>query len=206
MNQKLKHVQTERSRHGRIMYYFRPTQGSPRVRLPDDPGSPEFKERYDLLMAAPADLPKFKATGKHKDAKQLEKFLRDRVSRAVHRDKTRRGITSTITADWAVEQLRKQKYCCALTGLPFKIMADNPDRMQPFAPSLDRIDVSKGYVEGNVQIVTLAINVMRLDWGANVFNLVVKSYKLSRTKNTGREGIAETPVNEGKRDECGDPG
>ncbi len=37
--------------------------------------------------------------------------------------------------------------------------------MNPFAPSLDRIDSSKGYEEGNVRIVCLMVNLAMNTWG-----------------------------------------
>ena len=44
------HVQTERTRHGRIVFYFRQTAGSPRIRLPD-PSKPDFKAAYAAAMS-----------------------------------------------------------------------------------------------------------------------------------------------------------
>lgn len=44
------HVQTERTRHGKVVFYFRRSAGSPRIRLPA-PNSPEFKAAYAAAMA-----------------------------------------------------------------------------------------------------------------------------------------------------------
>jgi integrase len=43
------HVQVERSRHGRVMFYFRRSAGAPRTRLPD-PKSPDFKAAYAAAL------------------------------------------------------------------------------------------------------------------------------------------------------------
>ena len=48
---------------------------------------------------------------------------------------------------------------CAVTGVKFR--ADVPD----YRPSPDRIDSSKGYVEGNVWWVCKRVNLMKLDLG-----------------------------------------
>lgn len=52
------HVQVERTRHGKVVYYFRARQGAPRVRLPA-PNDPAFKAAYVAAMAgAPRPEPK----------------------------------------------------------------------------------------------------------------------------------------------------
>lgn len=47
------YVTRERSRHGRVMLYFRRGKG-PRIRLPDDMQSPEFAEAYDAALSGKA--------------------------------------------------------------------------------------------------------------------------------------------------------
>lgn len=44
------HVVRERSRHGKVKFYFRRFKG-PRIRLPDDLGSAEFEEAYTAALA-----------------------------------------------------------------------------------------------------------------------------------------------------------
>lgn len=48
---RLPYVQVERSRHGRVKFFFRVGKG-PRTRLPDEYGSDEFKEAYQAALAA----------------------------------------------------------------------------------------------------------------------------------------------------------
>lgn len=43
------HVQVERSRHGKVMFYFRRSAGAPRIRLPD-PKEPDFKAAYAAAL------------------------------------------------------------------------------------------------------------------------------------------------------------
>lgn len=50
---------------------------------------------------------------------------------------------------------------CEVTGLPFDMKPmGNASRKNPFAPSLDRIDNTKGYVRSNVRLVLWAVNLM----------------------------------------------
>lgn len=53
---------------------------------------------------------------------------------------------------------------CAITGLPFVLEWDGPSVKNPWAPSLDRIDVTRGYVPGNVRAVCWIVNHMRGDY------------------------------------------
>ena len=55
------HVQTERTRHGKVVFYFRRTAGSPRIRLPD-PSKPDFKAAYAAAMSG-SKVPASKAEG-----------------------------------------------------------------------------------------------------------------------------------------------
>lgn len=45
------HLEHFRSRHGRMMWFFRVGKG-PRIRLPDDYGSPAFSAAYDAALIA----------------------------------------------------------------------------------------------------------------------------------------------------------
>lgn len=64
------------------------------------------------------------------------------------------GFTREELEDELADLLRLQNGACALTGYAFKPQHPNPH----LRPSLDRIDSSKGYVPGNLQIVTRAAN------------------------------------------------
>jgi hypothetical protein len=62
-----------------------------------------------------------------------------------------------------------QNGICDISGLPFSEEKYEGTRIkQPFAPSLDCIDPSKGYVPGNVRFVNEAVNFARTEWGDNV--------------------------------------
>lgn len=63
----------------------------------------------------------------------------------------------SITIEYAWRLFLKQKRCCALSGLP---LAMSKDRIAHTA-SLDRIDSTKGYVQGNIQWVHKDINRMK---------------------------------------------
>ena len=75
----------------------------------------------------------------------------------------------SINYAWKVYQLQNEK--CALSGIDIPM----PDKVeQGFIASLDRIDSSKGYVEGNIQWVHKDVNVMKWNLDQNYFLTLCK--------------------------------
>lgn len=75
---------------------------------------------------------------------------------------------------------------CNLTGVKFRFGINELTSFQnPYAPSVDRIDSSRGYVVGNVQIVLIAINLAKNEMSMEAFKLVwsdiVKNWKALTT-------------------------
>jgi hypothetical protein len=56
---------------------------------------------------------------------------------------------------------------CQATDLPFDLTQSNV-RVNPWAPSVDRRDGSKGYTKDNIQIVCWAYNAAKNGWGDDV--------------------------------------
>lgn len=71
---------------------------------------------------------------------------------------------------------------CALTGIRFMSKSTRSSAFNPYAPSIDRIDATKGYARENVRLVIWAINLMLCDWGEATFSNVARSYIHNRTK------------------------
>lgn len=58
---------------------------------------------------------------------------------------------------------------CAATGLPFDMKPGlGKHHANPWAPSLDRRDSSKGYTSDNVQVVCAAYNYAKSEWSSDV--------------------------------------
>jgi hypothetical protein len=72
----------------------------------------------------------------------------------------RRGTKFSISIDYAWDLFIKQNRECAITGLPLQLFS-RANKKQNGDASLDRIDSSKGYIEGNVQWVHKDINMMK---------------------------------------------
>jgi hypothetical protein len=61
-----------------------------------------------------------------------------------------------LTLNDVLPQIQKGK--CELTGLSFDFTPMGKRTRNPYAPSIDRIDSSKGYTPDNVRIVLVAVN------------------------------------------------
>ena len=78
-----------------------------------------------------------------------------------------------LAMDIAIELLRslweEQQGHCAVSGLAFTDETHKAAFVKtPFAPSLDRIDSSRGYLKGNVRLVCMAANFALNQWGDDI--------------------------------------
>lgn len=71
-----------------------------------------------------------------------------------------RGLDFNVTIEWVWNLYLKQERKCALSGLDIVFYTSSRKRSEQTA-SLDRIDSSKGYIEGNLQWVHKHINLMK---------------------------------------------
>jgi hypothetical protein len=72
----------------------------------------------------------------------------------------KKGLEFNLTIEWLIEKLKDGK--CEATGIPFKLKPNNTTS-NPYYPSIDRIDSSKGYTKDNCQLVITAFNNLKSD-------------------------------------------
>jgi len=80
-----------------------------------------------------------------------------------------RGLDFTVSFEYLADLLIEQDFECALSGISLDAMKLNNNA------SLDRIDSSLGYIEGNVQWVTSEINMMKQAYSQERFIEVCKA-------------------------------
>lgn len=112
---------------------------------------------------------------KKKAKKSTHKYAEDNwgryAMRGVKRRSKAKGAAWDIDADWLNERLKPM--VCEATGL--KLIWNGPDRDNPWAPSVDRINSSKGYEKDNTQVTCWAYNWMKGKWPIEVMNTVVRA-------------------------------
>jgi len=91
---------------------------------------------------------------------------------ALYHSATKRGLEFNITQEYAWNLFLHQNRQCAMSGIGLKMIiregckSNNVSLMKDDVKdiaSLDRIDSSKGYIEGNVQWVSRRLNMMKRD-------------------------------------------
>lgn len=88
----------------------------------------------------------------------------------------RHGYDFTLTEhDWK-SLVARASGRCELTGIVFSLAKTASAYRAPFAPSVDRIDASKGYTPANVRFVCCSVNYALQDWGVGVFEAVCLAY------------------------------
>ena len=75
--------------------------------------------------------------------------------------------TEVITKEYIWDLFIKQNRKCALSGIELTFPLKNNDKS--YNASLDRIDSSLGYIEGNVQWVDKTINIMKNKFNQTYF-------------------------------------
>lgn len=95
----------------------------------------------------------------------VDEYLRKTIRISRGRNRARRGLSYTITAEYMIAMAEAQNYRCAVSGIEFKYRDWKHLRRHPFMPSVDRIDCGIGYDPGNVRLVCLIVNLARADFG-----------------------------------------
>jgi len=119
---------------------------------------------------------------KNKNWKGYGEISGNFFSRLKRRDRKTK-VEFNISIEFLWKLFLKQDRKCALTGLPlqFKSYSQNRRGSEQTA-SLDRIDSSKGYIEGNVQWVHKDVNIMKNIYGIDYFkkicNLIAEKHPI----------------------------
>ena len=181
------YIQTFRAK-GRAYCYFRPTpemraRGMRRTRLTSDDPIGEAAALIDEALRTEPNT-----------AGRFEKHVRVIFRKALHRA-NERGIEFTIAYDDVAAVLQRSKLRCEVTGLPFKMETDHVGYRQPWRPSLDRIDSSRGYTTDNIRMVCVAVNTAMADWGEDVFWAVVSAARRRKLSKTVPTKSQTSPAN-----------
>lgn len=95
---------------------------------------------------------------------------------------------SRISLDFLESLWKRQRGLCAISGVPMTHIRGSGK--VPTNVSIDRIDSSEGYVEGNIQLVCYRVNVLKMEydvddliwWASQIINNNVKNNSSSNLK------------------------
>lgn len=78
-----------------------------------------------------------------------------------------RKIAWKVTPQYVIDQYIEQGRRCKLTGV--RLRAPSTTDFSNVTVSIDRIDSSKGYIEGNIQIIDKRVNMMKYTFSQQEF-------------------------------------
>jgi hypothetical protein len=107
-------------------------------------------------------------TNRRQRAERLTSVGRARwlIKSARHRAK-QNGLPFDLTFEWVAYRI--ENCICPYTMQPFILVSGR----HPWAPSLDRIDNTKGYTQDNVNVVSLWWNVAKNEWPQEITALAL---------------------------------
>jgi hypothetical protein len=80
----------------------------------------------------------------------------------------RNGWEFDLTKEWITERI--QRNTCELSGQSFMFKnTTHNTHFNPYSPSIDRIDSSKGYTKDNCRVVLACINMGIGEWGLDTY-------------------------------------
>jgi hypothetical protein len=88
------------------------------------------------------------------------------LARSSNGSGSRKAMEFSVTLEYIGDLLEAQNYKCALSGLPISAKHNSA--------SLDRVDSSKGYLEGNVQWLHKDVNMMKRHYSQQYFTFLCR--------------------------------
>lgn len=111
-------------------------------------------------------------------------------ARNLYRQSRRNAIRRDIPFDLTGEQFKRlvaeADDRCMVSGIPFEHKFANGKR-RPFAPSLDRIENSKGYTSKNCRLVCVIVNLSLNEWGLDCLLRMCRNISLREQELLAKE-------------------
>ena len=142
------------------------------------------KCRSDQARAWRTANPGYKGTGKNSSVedRKLMSAIRSRLRDAKLRCKKLKKIAPDLSDEYLYQLYLSQDGKCALSGVPMALETEHPHTL-----SLDQIDASRGYVEGNVQWLIWFVNRAKGEMTTDIFlsmcETVLDYQKVQRLSN-----------------------
>ena len=77
-----------------------------------------------------------------------------------------------LTREWIAEKL--ENGYCELSGEKFSFERPEKTYFNPYSPSIDRVDSSKGYTQENCRVVLSSVNMALGEWGLEHYVKIAK--------------------------------
>lgn len=97
-----------------------------------------------------------------------------------------KSLSIDIDLDFLISLYEIQQGKCKLTNLEFKLERNENKKREvnPYSPSIDRIDSKKGYTKENVRLVCTIVNLSLNNFGESIFKIMCQAY-INNSKSKG---------------------
>lgn len=115
----------------------------------------------------------------NKKGQEYFESIRGRATHLRKGMKRNGGTKGFPEPEWTVDEIEEilKEGKCYKTGLPFSFKSEFSGTTNPFSPSPDRIDNTKGYTKDNVRWVCWFINQMKSDHSSEELDILLKLVK-----------------------------
>ncbi len=128
--------------------------------------------------------------GPAKNRKRMTGVISRTLFGCIQRAAKVRNLLFNITPEYLNDIFVRQNGRCALSGLQLDILGTRRNKHTQYTASLDRIDSSVGYIEGNVQWVHKDINMMKQSFSQESFIQLCCRVAQEYKQGTGNYTIA----------------
>jgi hypothetical protein len=108
--------------------------------------------------------------------KEYVQTVRGRALKLINNARSRsvdKGIYIDLPLSWLEEKLLKNS--CEITNMPFDLSPPEDHTRRYNAPSLDRIDKTKGYTVDNTRLVLWVVNCALAEYGTDIILPILKA-------------------------------
>jgi len=138
-------------------------QAAAKITIPCGPQHRDFIWHYSAARAGRKPVSRNEAISNLRKTGDLDEHIAKVLARCKARAKER-GTLFDLTSEWILGLLDKQECKCAVSQMVFTLEGAGPNGRRSFAPSVDRVDNSKGYTTENVRLTTTIVNTALSDW------------------------------------------
>jgi len=110
-----------------------------------------------------------------------KEWLRDNKAVALFRRAKRRARENGLEFDISIEDVIIPKICPVL-GIPIESDVENPNLAN--CPSIDRVDNTKGYVKGNIQVISFRANNLKSSGSIEEHRKIIEYMERHVNKNS----------------------
>jgi hypothetical protein len=148
-----------------------------------------FNTHYYAWRGGPRLDPDTMVIGQVAKAEQAgRKRVADRVLSITQRRAKERGIEFDLDLQWFMKELHRLNSCCSVSGMPFDFTRSTGQwRVNPSAPSIDRISNTYGYTRTNSRLVLASVNIAINEWGYEHFLKVAEAVVAKRGSKRRKE-------------------